>query len=103
PRRSMGQQVPVALVGFIRITHAGVLPHGPESATIHGGLNSTRVRKFSWIAELPVMIPAFQIGIGTKLPNRNVRGSFRIGRGIADFGPICHVKAISSAVLSRKN
>ena len=45
-----------SVVGFRGGAEAGVLPHGPQPAAIHGGINSARVRKFAGIAELRILV-----------------------------------------------
>ncbi len=43
----LGQQVTKTFVRLRRRAEPGVLPHGPETPTIHRGINPARVRKFS--------------------------------------------------------
>ncbi len=58
----MRKQVLVALVGLLGIAHAGILAHGPEASTIHGGLDTAGVRKFAGISDIAIVIPTLKIG-----------------------------------------
>ena len=44
---AVAQQILVAAIGLFGVAHAGVLPHGPETSAIHGGLHAAGVRKLS--------------------------------------------------------
>ena len=46
----MGEQIFVAAVGLLRVAHAGVLAHGPQTAAIHGGLDAAGVGVLAGIA-----------------------------------------------------
>ncbi len=51
PGLALGQQVAVALVGLERRAKAGILPHRPELAPVHRGIDSARVGKLARGAE----------------------------------------------------
>ena len=51
------EQVPVPRVGFGGRAEAGVLPHRPEAAAVHGRMNAARERKLAGLAELDRSIP----------------------------------------------
>ena len=44
---SFAEQIAIALIGFCGATEAGVLTHGPETPTIHGGINAAGVGEFA--------------------------------------------------------
>ena len=48
---ALRQQVAVALVGLLRGAETGVLPHCPELAAVHRGIDSARIGKFARGAE----------------------------------------------------
>ena len=86
---ALAQQIFVAAVRLVGVAHAGVLPHGPQAAAIHGGLHAAGVGKLSGIAELAVVVPAFQIGGRVQRIDADVRGGFLLVRqlgGTAAFG-----------------
>ena len=49
---ALGEQIPIAGVGFGGGAEPGVLAHGPQPAAIHGRLDATGVRKFTRKAEI---------------------------------------------------
>ena len=69
---AIAQQILVAAVRFFGIAHAGVLPHGPQAATIHRGLHAAGVGELPGEVEIAVVIPAFQIGRCVKRMNTDV-------------------------------
>src|SRR5947209_12859464 len=78
---AMGEQVLVTLVGFFSIAHAGVLAHGPETATVHGGLHATGERELAGITDIAVIIPALKIGRGIERLRLNVLELLCVGLG----------------------
>ena len=52
PCYALGQQIPVAPVGFLRRGEARVLPHGPRPASVHRGLTATRERELTGSADV---------------------------------------------------
>ena len=60
PGGAVGQQIFVALVGFLGVAHAGVLAHGPEPSAVHGGLHAAGERIFAGIADFAVLVPDFR-------------------------------------------
>ena len=52
------QQIFVAAIRFLGVTHTGVLAHGPQSSAVHRGLNAASERILSWISNLLVIGPA---------------------------------------------
>ena len=52
------EKVAEAVIGFRGGAEAGVLPHGPEAAAIHGGLDAARERELAGIAEVAVGVAA---------------------------------------------
>ncbi len=103
---AVGEQVFVALVGFLGVAHAGVLAHGPEAAAIHGRLHAPGEGILAGIAHFPILIPAFQVGWRVQAMNGDVGGSFGIrrsrrgGRGGLEF--LSHGIAISQQSGSAK-
>ena len=70
PGAAVGEQVLVALVGFLRRSEAGELAHGVQLAAIAGGVNAAGVRRLAGIAEIGVVFPVFgQVGLGVKAAN----------------------------------
>src|SRR5262245_52775224 len=61
---AMREKILVALVRFLSIAHTRVLAHGPEPATVHGGLHASGKRELARITRVAVIIPAFKIGRG---------------------------------------
>ncbi len=61
-RLPMLEQELVALVGIGRAAEAGELPHRPELAAVHRGMNPARERIFTGATQLPFRIEAVQIG-----------------------------------------
>ncbi len=62
----VGEQILVALVGLLGVAHAGVLPHGPQPAAIHRGLDSAREWILPGVADLALLIPALEIRRGVQ-------------------------------------
>ena len=60
-RLSLFEQIAIAAVGFGGAAEAGVLPHGPEPAAIHGGIDAASERELAGIAEVAFRVPAAQI------------------------------------------
>src|SRR5580692_11204091 len=67
----MFEQKFVAAVTLLGVAHAGVLAHGPETASIHGGLDAARKGEFAGKA---------------KVFDRVKTGGFEIGAGVDGFG-----------------
>ncbi len=61
---AVGEQVLVALVGFLGVAHAGVLAHGPKAAAVHGGLHAAREGKLAGVSDFAIVIPAGQSSAG---------------------------------------
>src|SRR6266404_6001323 len=84
----MRQQIFVAFVRFLGVTHAGVLPHGPRAAAVHGRLHAAGIGKIAGISSLLAVAPAFEIGWCVERLHFDARG--RLHRGIgAVFGIAC--------------
>src|SRR5207248_5252979 len=49
---------------------AGELPHGPQAAAMHSGMDATGVGRLSRITEFCLCIPVRQIGFGVEPANR---------------------------------
>ena len=79
PGGSVGQQIFVALVGFLGVAHARVLAHGPEASAIHGGLHAAREWILAGVAHLPVVVPGFEIGRGVERADGDVGLGFWVG------------------------
>ena len=60
-RLAASEQIAIALVRFGGGAEAGVLPHGPEPAAIHRGIDAARERKFAGEAEIALVIPIAEI------------------------------------------
>jgi hypothetical protein len=73
PGGALAQEILVAPVRLLGIAHAGILPHRPEPAAIHGRLHAARVGELPRIADIAIVVGAFQIGRGVKRLNVNVR------------------------------
>ena len=58
---SLPEQVKKALVGVPGGTEAAELPHGPESAAVHAGMNAPGVGRFTGEPQLLFGIEAFQV------------------------------------------
>ena len=112
---ALAQQIFVAAVRLVGVAHAGVLPHGPQAAAIHRGLHAARVGKLSGIAELRVVVPAFEIGGRVQRIDGDVRGGFLVLRQLAGDGfglgfgheirasismKICRATAVASIIAS---
>ena len=78
---AMREQVLVTLVGFFRVAHAGILAHGPEAATVHGGLHAPRKRELAGVADVAVIVPAFEIGRRIERLGLNVLELLCVGLG----------------------
>ena len=50
---------------------AGKLAHGPQPTTVHGGINPTRIRKLSRVAEVTIRVPIFEVILSIKTRNGN--------------------------------
>ena len=61
---ALREQIAVALVGFDGAAEAGVLPHGPQPAAIHGGINAASEGEFAGIAEIALGVPFVEAGGG---------------------------------------
>ena len=57
----MLEEVFEAAVSILGRPEAGELPHGPEPAPIHGGIDATRVGKLSRMAQILLKRPVLQI------------------------------------------
>jgi len=60
------EQIFVAPVGLFGVAHARVLAHGPEAPAIHGGLHPARVREFSGVGEIAIVIEFLEISGGVQ-------------------------------------
>ena len=72
-RLSLGEQIAVALVRFLRAGKARILAHGPQAAPVHRGLYTAGVRRLSWEAQV---LKVIQLGDGfgsVEPPDRNAR------------------------------
>ena len=69
---SLAQQIFVAPVRFVGIAHARVLPHGPQTAAIHGRLHAAGVGELSRVTYVAVVIPRLEIGRRVQRMNGNV-------------------------------
>ena len=69
---AVGQQILVALVGFLGVAHAGILPHGPEAAAVHGGLHAARVGIFAGVSDFAFLLLAVLIGGRVQWADRNM-------------------------------
>src|SRR5689334_5620584 len=73
--RAICEEVLIATVRFLGISHAGILPHGPETPTVHCRLNAACERVFSRIADLCFVVRSFEIGGRVQRLYWNVRRS----------------------------
>src|SRR5580700_7718423 len=75
---TLREQVAKALVGVFRRAEAGKLPHRPEPAAIHGGMDAARVGRLAGKAQVAVGVPARKIGGRVQTPDRisGNRGEF---------------------------
>src|SRR5208283_4456307 len=100
----LAQQVLVTPVRLVGVTHAGVLPHGPQAAAVHGGLYAAGVRELPGISEVAVVVPAFKIGRRIKRMNADVGRSFlRLGQLAGDGAFLFGYGHGSRASMSRKS
>ena len=60
PTPTMFQKIFVTLVGLLRGSKAGKLPHGKKLPPIAGGVNAARVRRLAGIAEVLFVVPVFR-------------------------------------------
>ena len=60
-RLALFQQVLVAAVGLFRRREPGVLPHGPDAAPVHVGLDSTGEGIFSRVTELVLVVRVLDV------------------------------------------
>src|SRR5208282_1409839 len=58
---AFAEEIAIALVGFDGGAEAGVLAHGPEAASVHGGVDAAGVRKFAGVADARLRIGAIEI------------------------------------------
>ena len=77
-RSAVCEQIFVAFVGFLSVSHAGVLAHCPKTATVHGGLNSAGEGILPGISNFFIGFAAIKIRRRVNPTNGNVRGGFRI-------------------------
>ncbi len=61
PADAVGKEVAVSLVRFLRGREAGVLPHRPQPAAVHGGLDAASERELAGSAEIGGRIPAGEV------------------------------------------
>ena len=62
PGLALRKQIAEALVGIFGGAETGELPHRPEPAAMHGGMNAAGVGRFARKPKLLRCIPARQIG-----------------------------------------
>ncbi len=61
------------LVGVLGGPEPGVLPHGPQPAPVHGGVDATGVGRAPGLAEVPVGIPTLEVGGPVHGPDLDAR------------------------------
>jgi len=87
---TLAQEIAIALVGFGGRGEAGVLAHGPEAATVHGGVDAAGERVFARIADGKIPFGVSDgVGIVDAFKwNAGKGGEFRLafGGGGFDFG-----------------
>ena len=79
----MGQQIFVALVRLLGVSHAGILPHGPQTSAVHRGLHSAGKGIFAGIPYFMLVVRALNVGRRIKRLHRNVRGGFEAGSRVS--------------------
>ena len=90
---AVGEQVFVAFVGFLGVAHAGVLAHGPKTASVHGGLDAAGVGIIARVSDVAVLVAGVEILRSVERPDRNVGGGLGIGGCVRlGFGSIRHYK-----------
>src|SRR5580700_678222 len=67
---TLREQIAKALVGVFRGAEAGKLPHRPEPAAMHGGMNAARVGRLAGKAQVAAGIPARKISRCVQTPDR---------------------------------
>jgi hypothetical protein len=66
PGLTLFEQIPIAFVGLFGGPEAGILPHGPITASVHSRLHPTCIRILSRIAQVPVIIQPGNIQRGVE-------------------------------------
>ena len=61
PGLALFEQIAIAAIRFGGAAEAGILPHGPEAAAIHGGIDAARERKLSGVVQVALRVPAVQV------------------------------------------
>ncbi len=61
---ALREEIAEALVSVLGGTEAGELPHGPEAAAVHRGMNAAGIWRLAREAEIAVGIPVGQICFG---------------------------------------
>ena len=75
PADALGEQIPVAAIGFLGGGEAGVLPHRPQPAAVHRRLDATGEGELAREAQSGGPVPIGEIGGGTDV---------RIGQFVID-------------------
>ncbi len=80
----MRKQIAEALIGILGGAKARELPHGPQAAAVHRGVNAARVRRLAGIAKVAVGIPSRKISWRVQTLNGKAGngGEFRLSLGI---------------------
>ena len=79
------QQIMIPLIGFLGRAEAGILPHGPEAASVGGGLHAPGVGKLPGQAQFFHVVEIFQIQRSINPLHRNARGIDEIGLSFGHF------------------
>ena len=64
PRRALGEQVAVALVGLLRRGVARILAHRPRLLAIHLTVDAARIRELAWLAQVEALR---EVGLAVEL------------------------------------
>src|SRR5437016_7038081 len=64
---ALRQQIAEARISILGGAEAGKLAHGPQSATIHRGVYTARIRGLAGLTQIALGVPIRKIGRGIKL------------------------------------
>ena len=90
PSRPLRQQIFVALVRFVGVAHARVLPHGPQTPAIHRRLHAAREGILPRVANRIFDIGTSEIRWKVHRLHRNVRGGLYGKRRSRIYGLVFH-------------
>ena len=83
------EQIAISLVGLFGSREAGIHTHGPETATVHGGLHATGKRILARHAEVLLIVEALDVQRSSQSQLGQVDSLGVLGESLLDFGVEC--------------